>query len=142
MLDALSGYDMPFATDIKVVESSLLKTEDTERSQCPNGYDHLFERVWPGLVKARKCSNKPDLEYDREDFNEYSRRILHTSDNDFAEDHIDGLRNLRGKSTCKTVQEAIDPIPMNSFDGKHICIKRDGVKIFDLRQANKEGECP
>ena len=31
---------------------------------------------------------------------------------------------------------------MNTFDGKHICIKRDGKKIFDTTQASMDGKCP
>ncbi len=31
---------------------------------------------------------------------------------------------------------------MNTFDGMHICIKRDGQKIFDTPQASKNGKCP
>ena len=32
---------------------------------------------------------------------------------------------------------------MNTFEGKHICIERDGMKIFDTTQANPDDKkCP
>lgn len=49
LLDALSGYDMPFATDIKVVNSS---TEDDGEEGCPEGYEHLFQNVWLGVEEG------------------------------------------------------------------------------------------
>lgn len=49
LLDALSGYEMPFATDIKVVNS---KTSDSGEEGCPEGYEHLFQKVWLGIEEG------------------------------------------------------------------------------------------
>ena len=42
LLNALSGYSMPFATDIQVVDSG-------KKGACPEGYEHLFQKVWLGI---------------------------------------------------------------------------------------------
>lgn len=55
LLDALSGYDMPFATDIKVVNSS---TEDDAEEGCPDGYEHLFQKVWLGMEEGCAYNGK------------------------------------------------------------------------------------
>lgn len=45
--DAIEGYDMSFATDIKVIYP-IPKDEKT----CPDGYENLFVSQWPGIAEG------------------------------------------------------------------------------------------
>ena len=66
MLDAMHGYDMSFGTDIKVVSKSV---------QCPPGYEHLFERVWPGTTEAYMCKRDRKVRPASKLYNEHSRLL-------------------------------------------------------------------
>jgi hypothetical protein len=53
----LTDWDTGFLVDIKVI--NLTSNQITQGAKCPEGYEDMFSKMFPGLVGACDC-NKED----------------------------------------------------------------------------------